>query len=70
MEKPKVTLRSQVGFSQLASAKEWTLMNTEERIAFEKELGLDAGQDYDLLRFRRKSAQIIRGQDHVSHSQF
>ena len=50
MEKPKVTLRSQVGFSQLASAKEWTLMNTEERIAFEKELGLDAGQDYDLLR--------------------
>ena len=50
MEKPKVTLRSQVGFSQLASSKEWTLMNTEERIAFEKELGLDAGQDYDLLR--------------------
>ena len=50
MEKPKVTVRSQVGFSQLASSKEWTLMNTEERIMFEKELGLDKGQDYDLLR--------------------
>ena len=50
MEKPKVTVRSQVGFSQLASSKEWMLMNTEERIEFEKELKLDKGQDYDLLR--------------------
>ena len=49
MEKPKVTLRAQAGFSQLASSKEWTLMNTAERIQFEKELGLDKGQDYDLL---------------------
>ena len=49
MEKPKVTLRTQLGLSQLASSKEWMLMNTAERIAFEKELGLDAGQDYDLL---------------------
>ena len=49
MEKPKVTLRAQTGFSQLASAKEWSLMNTAERIAFEKEIGLDAGQDYDYL---------------------
>ena len=49
MEKPKVTVRSQLGISQLASSKEWMLMNTAERIAFEKELGLDAGQDYDLL---------------------
>ena len=50
MEKPKVTLRAQGGFSQLASSKEWMLMNTEERILFEQELGLDAGQDYDFLR--------------------
>ena len=49
MEKPKVTLRAQTGFSQLASAKEWSLMNTAERIQFEKEIGLDAGQDYDYL---------------------
>ena len=49
MEKAKVTLRAQTGFSQLASSKEWMLMNTAERIAFEKELGLDKGQDYDLL---------------------
>ena len=49
LEKPKVTLRAQAGFSQLASSKEWTLMNTAERIQFEKELGLDKGQDYDLL---------------------
>ena len=50
MEKPKVTLRAMGGISQLASSKEWTLMNTKERIAFEQELGLDAGQDYDFLR--------------------
>ena len=50
MEKAKVQLRSQVGFSQLASSKEWMLMNTEERIAFEQELGLKNEVDYDLLR--------------------
>ena len=49
MEKVKVTARAQVGFSQLANAGERTTMNTAERIAFEKELGLDKGQDYDLL---------------------
>ncbi len=49
MEKPKVTLRAQTGFSQLASSKEWSLMNTAERIQFEKEIGLDAGQDYEYL---------------------
>lgn len=49
MDKAKVVFRSQVGFSELAGSN-WTLMNTEERILFEKELGLDAGQDYDKLR--------------------
>ena len=49
MDKAKVTLRAQYGFSQLASDGKWTMMNTPERIQFEKEIGLDTGQDYDLL---------------------
>jgi TonB-linked SusC/RagA family outer membrane protein len=44
----KVTFRTQVGISQLAHGS-WNLMNTAERIEFEKEIGLDAGQNYDLL---------------------
>lgn len=48
MDKPKVMLRTQWGMSQLARSN-WNLMNTQERIAFEKELGLDEGQDYALL---------------------
>lgn len=49
LDKAKVVFRSQMGFSELASDN-WTLMNTEERILFEQELGLDKGQDYDKLR--------------------
>ena len=49
MDKAKVVLRSQMGYSALAGNK-WNLMNTEERILFEKEIGLDTGQDYDKLR--------------------
>ena len=48
MDKAHVTLRTQWGISQLAKG-EWNLMNTAERIQFEKEVGLDSGQDYDLL---------------------
>lgn len=48
-DKVDVTFRTQHGFSELAHGT-WNLMNTEERILFEQELGLDAGQDYDLLR--------------------
>lgn len=48
MDKAKVTLRAQYGFSQLARTN-WELMNTPERIAFEKEIGIDADQDYNLL---------------------
>ena len=44
----KITFRTQVGISQLAHGN-WSLMNTAERIAFEKEIGIDAGQNYDLL---------------------
>lgn len=49
LDKAKIVLRTQWGFSELAGGN-WTLMNTEERIQFEKEIGLDVGQDYDLLR--------------------
>ena len=44
----QVTFRSQWGFSNLANGN-WHLMNTAERIAYEKELGLDRGQNYDVL---------------------
>ena len=47
-DRVNVTFRSQWGVSNLAHGN-WTLMNTAERIQFEKELGLDAGQDYNLL---------------------
>lgn len=44
----KVTFRTQLGISQLAQDN-WNLMNTAERIAYEKEVGLDAGKDYAKL---------------------
>lgn len=44
----QVTFRTQLGFSQLAHGK-WNLMNTQERIQYEKEVGLTAGKDYDEL---------------------
>lgn len=49
LDKAKVTFRTQLGISQLAQEK-WTQMNTAERILFEKEVGLDKGKDYNLLR--------------------
>ena len=47
-EKVDVTFRSQWGISDLAHGN-WNLMNTAERIQFEKELGFDAGKDYNIL---------------------
>ena len=44
----QVTFRTQLGISQLAQDN-WNLMNTTERIAYEKEVGLDAGKNYDKL---------------------
>lgn len=44
----QVTFRTQLGVSQLAQDN-WNLMNTTERIAYEREVGLDAGKDYDRL---------------------
>lgn len=49
MDKAKVTFRAQYGFSQRASGGNWMMMNTAERIQFEKEIGLDTGQDYEIL---------------------
>ena len=49
MDNAKVTLRGQWGVSQLASDDNWMMMNTPERIQFEKEIGLDTGKDYNLL---------------------
>jgi TonB-linked SusC/RagA family outer membrane protein len=43
-----INYRMQMGLSNLASGK-WNLMNTAERIAYEKEVGLTEGKDYDLL---------------------
>lgn len=48
VNKAQVTLRTQWGISQLART-EWHLMNTQERIAFEKEIGMDQGKDYERL---------------------
>lgn len=48
MDKAKVTFRAQYGFSQLAQ-NNWNMMNTAERIQYEKELGLDTGKDYNVL---------------------
>lgn len=48
MDKAKVTFRAQYGFSQLART-EWHMMDTNERIQFEKMVGLDEGQDYAKL---------------------
>jgi TonB-dependent SusC/RagA subfamily outer membrane receptor len=50
-EKVDITFRTQQGFSNLAHGN-WNLMNTAERIQFEKEIGLDYGQDYELLEVR------------------
>ena len=46
--KPSITYRMQLGFSQLTQ-NNWNLMNTAERIQYEKEIGLTSGKNYDLL---------------------
>lgn len=48
MDRPTVNYRMQLGFSDLAYGN-WDLMNTSERIRYEKETGMDEGKDYDLL---------------------
>ena len=48
MDRPNVNYRMQMGWSAMAHGN-WDLMNTAERIQYEKELGLTAGQNYDYL---------------------
>ena len=48
MDRPNINYRMQVGWSAIAAGK-WDLMNTAERIQYEREIGLTDGQNYDLL---------------------
>ena len=47
-DRPKIQFQTQVGFSQ-ANREKWDLMNTAERIQYEKEIGMTEGQNYDVL---------------------
>ena len=47
-DRPTIEYRMQLGFSQIDYSK-WDLMNTAERIQYEKEIGMTDGQDYNLL---------------------
>ena len=48
MDRPNVNYRMQMGVSSIAHGN-WDLMNTAERIQYEKEVGMTAGQNYDYL---------------------
>ncbi len=48
-DRPRIEYRMQLGFSQIANSEKWDLMNTAERIQYEKEIGLTEGQDYNFL---------------------
>ncbi|MBR6760391.1 MAG: TonB-dependent receptor [Alistipes sp.] len=48
-DRPRIEYRMQLGFSLIANDKKWDLMNTSERIAYEKEIGMTTGQNYPLL---------------------
>ncbi len=47
-ERPQINFRTQLGVSQIAR-NNWNMMNTAERIQYEKEIGLTEGKDYNLL---------------------
>ena len=47
-DRPDISFRSQFGISSIAHGN-WDLMNTEQRIQYEKEVGLSDGQNYDFL---------------------
>ena len=48
MDRPNVNYRMQLGWSAMAHGN-WDLMNTAERIQYEKEIGMTAGQNYNYL---------------------
>ena len=47
-DRPRIDYRMQLGFSQADDSK-WDLMTTPERIEYEKQTGMTAGQNYNLL---------------------
>ena len=47
-DKPSVSYKGQMGVSSIAYGN-WDLMNTAQRIQYEKEIGLSDGQNYDYL---------------------
>ena len=47
-DRPRIDYRMQLGFSEIAG-NNWDLMNTAQRIQYEKEVGLTEGKDYNLL---------------------
>ncbi len=49
IEKPNINFKMNLGFSNMAVGN-WDLMNTEERIQYEKEVGMDTGKNYEILR--------------------
>ena len=49
MDRPNINFRTQLGWSAIAHGN-WDLMNTAERIQYEKEIGMTAGQNYDYLQ--------------------
>jgi TonB-linked SusC/RagA family outer membrane protein len=62
-ERPRIEYRMQLGFSQVANGQKWDLMDTSERIEYEKQIGMDVGQNYDVL-----SKININWQDEVFNS--
>ena len=48
MDRPSINYRMQMGVSSIAHGN-WDLMNTQERIQYEKEVGMTSGQNYDFL---------------------
>ena len=48
MDRPNINYRMQMVVSSIAHGN-WDLMNTAERIQYEKEIGMTAGQNYDYL---------------------
>ena len=47
-ERAKINYRMQLGFSQIAYGN-WDLMDTGERIQYEKEIGFTDGKNYNVL---------------------
>lgn len=48
IDRPNINYRMQMGVSSIAHGN-WDLMNTQERIQYEKETGMTDGQNYELL---------------------